>query len=225
MLNKIIKRVFDFICYRGGRLFFKLWLCPMYRIRAFGKENVPKDGPMLLLCNHQSYFDPILCQIPLTRSVYGVARDSLYYNKVLAFFLHHVNTIPIRRGRADIASMRRIMSKLKDGWGVFLFPEATRTYDGKIIDVKPGFSLLSRKTGAKVIPVVIDGAYECWPRDKKLPSLTGRIAVIYGDPIEPEDIKGLSDKEFARIITGRLRALQSKCRKKMNREPFDYSNS
>ncbi len=223
MLKKIINRFLDVVLYQGARIFFKGVMYPMYRIRSYGKENVPKKGPVLLLCNHQSFFDPIVCQLPLYRWVCGVARDSLYKG-VLGFLLPHLNTIPIRRGQADLASMRRIMDALKKGKCLFLFPEATRSYDGKIIDVKPGFSLLSRKTGAKVIPMVIDGTFECWPRQKKFPKLTGRIGIIYGEPIEPGDIKELTDKEFAQIIGGRLRELQSKCRKNMGKEPYDYND-
>ncbi len=222
MLKKIIDKIFVLILYQSARILFKGTLYPLYRIRSFGRKNVPKKGPVLLLCNHQSFLDPVICQLPLGRWTCGVARDSLYEGKVLGFLLRHLNTIPIRRGQADLASMRRIMSALKSGKCLFLFPEATRSHDGKIIDVKPGFSLLSRKTGAKVVPMVIDGTFDCWPRQKKFPSLKGRIGIIYGKPIDPEDIKGLPDKEFAEMIGGRLRDLQSEVRKNMGREPYDY---
>lgn len=220
----MFKKIFQFICYHSGKTIFRIFLYPMYRIRSYGKKNIPQNGPLLILCNHQSFLDPIICQLPCRRPFCCVARDSLYNNKIFGFFLNNIHTIPIRPEKGDIASMRRIIEKLKDGWAVCLFPEATRTEDGKIIDVKPGFSLLCRKTGAKVMPMVVDGAFEAWPRHRKLPSLTGKIGVSYGEPILPEEIKGLTDKEFAQIITGRLRKLQTECRKKMNREPFDYSN-
>jgi len=136
--------------------------------------------------------------------------------------LKKIYAIPIKRGQADLASMRRIMEVLKNGGAVCLFPEGTRTSDGRIQDVKAGFSLLSRKTGAKVVPAVVDGAFECWPRHKKIPSLIGKIGISYGEPILPEDIKGLTDDEFAQIVKGRLIELQHECRKKLKREPYDY---
>lgn len=137
--------------------------------------------------------------------------------------LKKIYAIPIRRDRADLASMRRIMEVLKAGGAVCLFPEGTRTSDGRILDIKAGFSLLSRKTGAKVVPVIVDGGFECWPRHKKIPSLIGKIAISYGEAILPEDIKGLTDDEFARVVKGRLIQLQNECRKKLKREPYDYS--
>lgn len=208
--------------YRGGKLCFKIVLYPLYRVRAYGRENFPKKGPVLLLCNHQSFFDPILCQLPIVRTIHCVARDTLYENWFLGPMLKRIHAIPIRRGQADLASMRRIMRVLKDGGVVCLFPEGTRTSDGRILNIKAGFSLLSRKTGAKVVPVIVDGGFECWPRHKKIPSLIGKIAVSYGEPILPEDIKGLTDDEFAQIIRGRLIKLQNECRKKLKREPYDY---
>jgi 1-acyl-sn-glycerol-3-phosphate acyltransferase len=103
-------------------------------------------------------------------------------------------------------------------------PEGTRTVDGRIADIKPGFGLLSRRSGAKVVPVVIDGAFECWPRHKKFPSI-GKVTVSYGELITPELVRELGDKEFARVITGRLRQMQNELRIKSGKEPFDYSQS
>ena len=209
--------------YQFGKCMCRAFFYPLYRIRAFGTQNVPKEGPILLLSNHQSFFDPILCQIPLKRDFYCVARDTLYKNKLFGAILLTVNTIPIKRGQADLSAMKTVISKIKQGWGMCLFPEATRTSNGKIADIKPGLGLISRRTGAKVVPVVIDGAFECWPRHKKFPSL-GRIGISYGEPITSEKVKELGDREFARFLTNQLREMQHECRIKLGREPFDYSD-
>ena len=209
--------------YWSGKNVCRAVFIPLFRIRTFGKENIPSAGPILLLSNHQSFLDPIFFQVPLKRNLYCVARDSLYTgNKLFGLLLSSVYTIPIRRGEADLSAMKKIISKLNHGWGVCLFPEGTRTRDGRIADIKPGFGLLSRRTGAKIIPVVIDGAFECWPRDKKFPSL-GRVVVNYGEPMSPEMVKELGDREFANFLTERMRRMQNKCRIKMGREPFDYA--
>lgn len=209
--------------YGLGKIICKAIFIPLFRIRTFGKENIPSAGPILLLSNHQSFLDPIFFQVPLKRSLYCVARESLYTgNKFFGLILSSVYTIPIRRGEADLSAMRKIISKLNQGWGVCLFPEGTRTNDGRIADIKPGFGLLSRRTGAKIIPVVIDGAFECWPRDKKYPSL-GQVIINYGEPISPEMLKELGDREFAKFLTEKMRKMQCECRIKMGREPFDYT--
>jgi len=88
--------------------------------------------------------------------------------------------------------------------------------------LKPGVALLSRKSGATVVPSVIDGAFECWPRHKKFPSL-GKITVSYGEPITSERVKELGDQAFAVLLTERLRKMQTELRTKSARQPFDYS--
>ncbi len=211
------------VWYGVGKQVCRAIFIPLFRIGTFGSVNIPSPGNILLLSNHQSFLDPIFFQVPLKRNLYCVARDSLYTgNKFFGLLLSSVYTIPIRRGQADLTAIRQIISKLNNGWGVCLFPEGTRTSDGRIADIKSGFGLLSRRTGAKIIPVVIDGAFECWPRDKKFPSL-GRITVNYGEPISTEKLKELGDKEFAKFLTEKMRRMQDKGRIKMGKEPFDYT--
>ncbi|MDD5011996.1 MAG: lysophospholipid acyltransferase family protein, partial [Phycisphaerae bacterium] len=107
------------------------------------------------------------------------------------------------------------------GYGLVLYPEATRTKDGKIAEIKPGFSLLARKANVPIIPSVIDGAYEAWPRHKKLFS-SRKVYVTYGQPIPPSKIVELGDREFAKYLTKILRDMQAELRLRVGRKPFDY---
>lgn len=217
----MIGRFFGFLWYYFVKWTTKLACYCYYRISVYGRENIPADGALLFLSNHQSYLDPILCQCTQDRTLHFVARDSLFRNKIFAAMIRNLKAMPIRRGEADMAAMRMLIGILKQGNAVCLFPEGTRTEDGKIGEVKPGLSLLSRRTGAKALPVVFDGVFESWPRDRKFPK-TGRIGVMFGEPFEADEIKRLGDEEFARVFTGRLREMQSELRAKMGREPFDY---
>ena len=154
--------------------------------------------------------------------MYYVARDSLFKYKFVGSFLKFVYAIPIRRGAADIGAMRKIIGKLKENATVCLFPEGSRTYDGKIAKVQPGFTLLTRKTGASVVPVVIDGAFECWPRSKKWPSL-GKVRVSYGEAITAEEIAEMGDKAFSVLLTNKMRQMQDELRKVGGKEAYIYS--
>lgn len=205
------------------RLFSVGILCVLYRVRSYDMKNVPKTGPTLILCNHQSFLDPMFSQSWVRRSFCFVARDSLFEGR-LGKFLNQLYTIPIRRGQADIAAMRSIIAYTKAGYAVCLYPEATRTHDGKIADIKAGFGLLVRRSKATVVPVVIDGAFECWPRTQKFPKL-GKIRVVYGEPISSEQIAGLDNETFAAMVTRRMRTMQDECRIKAGKEPFDYSTT
>ena len=206
---------------------FARWVCKVFcklffRIRVYDEENVPKKGALVLVGNHQSYLDPVFCGIPLKRPLYFLARDTLFNNRFFGWLISSVNTIPVKRGTADLSAMKKVIGKLKEGSGVCLFPEAARTRDGKITPFKPGFGLLCKRGEAAVVPVLIDGAFECWPRHKKIFSPGGRIVVCYGKTITAEQVKSMSDKELAKNLTDTLRRMQTKSRVKQGKEPYNY---
>jgi cytidylate kinase len=207
--------------FRIARWFCKIFCMAFFRIRPAGLENVPDQGPLVLICNHQSFLDPVLCGIFVKRPLYFLARDSLFWG-FFGRLIASVNTIPVKRGVADLSAMKTIISKLKEGSGVCLFPEATRTDDGRITPFKPGFGLLCRRGGATVVPVVIDGAFECWPRHKKLFSPGGRIVICYGKCIPAEQVRRMGDRKLAEVLTDTLRQMQNDCRVKQGKEPYSY---
>lgn len=205
--------IVKWICRTFGILFF--------RFRAYGSHNVPDDGAFILASNHQSYLDPIFCGLALKRRLHFVARDSLFRNKLFASLIYSLNAIPVKPGKPDVSSMKRIIATLKEGRGVCLFPEATRTSDGKIRPFKPGFGLLCRRAEAVVVPVLLNGAFECWPRHKKIFS-PGQISVCYGKAITPEQVKEMDNRELAKVVTGRLHRMQNDFRAKRNQKPVRY---
>lgn len=192
-----------------------------FRVRTYGREHIPKKGPFVMISNHQSYLDPMLCGGPIKRQVSFLARDSLFTHWLFGRMISSVGTVPVKRGEADISAMRKIFSKLKAGGGICLFPEGTRSTDGKITAFKPGFGLLCRRGNAAVVPVVIDGAYECWPRHKKLFS-HGPIWVSYGKVIPAEVAKKMGDEKLAEVLTDTLRRMQNESRIKHGLKPYDY---
>ncbi len=153
--------------------------------------------------------------------MYFLARNTLFVG-FWGRILSSVNAIPVRRGEADLTAIKTVIKKLREGNGVCLFPEATRTKDGKISQFKPGFGLLCRRGNAAVVPVVIDGAFECWPRHKKIFSPGGKINVCYGEAILADKVKKMDDRELADIITKTLREMQNDCRIKHGKKPYDY---
>ncbi|MHC4655144.1 MAG: lysophospholipid acyltransferase family protein [Planctomycetota bacterium] len=205
---------------------FARWCCKVFcnlffRIHVCGKENVPEKGAVMLVGNHQSYLDPVFCGIYLKRPLYFLARDSLWKNRFFGRLISSVNTIPVKQDKGDLSAMRKVISKLKEGWGVCLFPEGTRTSDGKITPFKPGFGLLCRRGGATVVPVVIDGAFECWPRHKKIFS-PGSIEVCYGKAIPAGEVANMDDRELAELVTDTLRRMQTESRIKQGKESYNY---
>lgn len=198
-------------------------LCSLVlRIRVYGRENVPRKGSFLLISNHQSFLDPVFCATTIRRRLCFLARDSLFSSRIFGTLIASVNAIPVRRGHADLTAMKNIIGRLKEGGAVLLFPEATRTDDGKISAFKPGFGLLCRRGKAAVVPVVIDGAFECWPRHKKIFTPGKRIELHYGKCITAEEVKKMTDRELAENLTNTLRQMQTQCRTNQGKEAFDY---
>ncbi len=231
--NEVVERLLDYVdkklnkqpkmrWFRLARWFCWLFCRIFFRLRVYDIENVPRQGAFVLVSNHQSFLDPLFCGVCLERCLYFLARDSLFTNWFFGRLISSVNTIPVRRGEADFTAVKKVIGKLKEGNGVCLFPEATRTKDGKIADFKPGFGLLCRRGDAAIIPVVIEGAFECWPRHKKIFKPGAEIIVCYGKCITAEQVKGMSERDLAEGLTGTLRRMQNDCRIKCGKEPFDY---
>jgi 1-acyl-sn-glycerol-3-phosphate acyltransferase len=153
--------------------------------------------------------------------LYFLARDSLWKNRFFGRLISSVNTIAVKQDKADLSAMRKVIGKLKEGRGVCVFPEGTRTIDGRISPFKPGFGLLCRRGEAAVVPVLIDGAFECWPRHKKIFS-PGRIDVCYGKAIPAGEVANMSDRELAELLTDTLRRMQKESRIKHGKEPYNY---
>ena len=103
-----------YIWHEGGRLLLVGILYLMYRIKVYGKENLPTDGPVVVLSNHQSFLDPLICQNWRWRPFYYVTRDTLFkgfWGRIIDGFY----TIPINQERPGSESMRAILNVLKRG--------------------------------------------------------------------------------------------------------------
>jgi 1-acyl-sn-glycerol-3-phosphate acyltransferase len=204
-----------------ARLSCRIFCAIVFRYRSYGRENVPTTGPVILASNHQSFLDPVYCGVAMKRHLVYVARDTLFRWRLFGFLIHSVNAIPVSRDKADIAAMRAIIARLQGGAAVCLYPEGTRTHDGRIIPVKAGFGLLCRRAKAVVVPVLIDGAFETWPRHKWLFE-PGAIRVHFGKPLSPAQIETMTNEELASHLTRTLRQMQNASRLQQGKQPYAY---
>ena len=199
----------------------QLFCLSFFRVRSYGRDHIPKKGAFVLICNHQSYLDPILCGITSPRRLGFLARASLFTHWFFGRLISSVGTIPVKLGESDLTAMRKVIDKLKKGEAICLFPEGTRSLDGRIERFKPGFGLLCRRGRAAIVPAVVDGAFECWPRHKKLFS-RGPIWVSFGKVISAEQAKKMGDEKLANVLTDTLRQMQNKLRIQHGKEPYVY---
>ena len=174
----------------GSRVFFDL--------KVKGLEHVPKTGGVLIVSNHQSYLDPVVLAVRLSRPFAYLADAKLFKFAPFAWLIRSLNAFPVKQGKGDVGAMKEVIRLLNEGWALNVFPEGTRTETGELEPVQPGVALMIRRTNVPVVPAVIHGAYRAWPRFNLLPR-PGTVRVLYGPAI---DTTGLSGRE----IVGKLQA-------------------
>lgn len=190
--------------YRFMRFMSQGALVLYFRGRVFGRENVPQTGGVLLACSHQSFFDPVSVTCALHREGNYMARDSLFQNSLFKRLIESLNAFPVKRGAADVGAVKEIMRRLKAGRLVIVFPEATRTRDGSIGKINANSMAVAKKTGAAIVPAVIDGAFEAWPRTSHLPR-PRTTYVSYAEAITIEQVRDWPIERIARVVTHRLK--------------------
>jgi len=154
------------------------------KFRVFGLENIPETGGVLLAANHQSYMDPVLVAMVLPREMHFMARRSLFRNPVFRAIIVSYNAFAIERDTADVKGVKEAIARLEAGNILLVFPEGTRTENGTIGRMKPGIGMLAERAAVPIVPVLIDGAYEVWPKGSRIPRF-GRITMIFGKPLPP----------------------------------------
>lgn len=173
-------------------IFFRLWA----PLSVEGIEKL-REGPGLLIANHQSYLDPLILAVRLSRPVSYVARDSLFRIPLVGWILRRTYVTPISRTATRAATIRASLQRLEEGFLVGVFPEGTRSSD-EIQPFRPGVGAILKRADVPVYPVGIAGANRAMPRGSLLVR-PRRIKVVFGDPIPPEDLKRLSGERSGLI--------------------------
>ena len=147
-----------------------------------GLENIPQNGPFLLIANHQSYLDPILIQAMVPRPMYTMAKSTEFSSPLVGGLLKRLKSFPVRRFEIDPQAVRIVLRHLEAGRGVGIYIEGERSWDGRLKPPRLGTLRLILKAGVPVIPCGISGAYDVWPRwHRRIRRGTVRIRV--GEPL------------------------------------------
>jgi 1-acyl-sn-glycerol-3-phosphate acyltransferase len=165
--------------YFMGWSFFRLLFAGYLRWRVYHPERVPEQGPVILAANHASFLDPPLVGSGIKRPVNFLARESLFRFPVAGAVLRACNAVPVDRDGGGAAGLRTILDRLRAGGGIVLFPEGTRTRDGRLQPARSGVGLVVIKSTAPVVPVRVFGTFEAYGRHRRFPR-PGRVAVKYG---------------------------------------------
>ena len=180
-----------------------VWFRLCYGFRAVGVTQVPRreTGPLLILANHQSFFDPIIVGLGVWRRPFHAMARSTLFTGPLGWLIRSLNAIPVElESKGDMSAMRACLAALEQGHALMLFPEGTRTPDGVTHDFDRGLMLMIKRAKPLVLPVAIEGAFHAWPRSRKAPRLTSRIMVKYGEPIPAETLLAMKTDDALRHL-------------------------
>jgi 1-acyl-sn-glycerol-3-phosphate acyltransferase len=176
------------LSYRIGWNLFRAVYATYFRWRVFNPERVPLTGGVILASNHASFLDPPLVGAGLKRDINYLARESLFRFPGVGALLRSWNSVPVDRDGGGAAGLREILNRLLAGGGIILFPEGTRTKDGKLQPARSGIGLTVIKSSVPVVPVRTFGTFEALGRNHKFPRPV-RIAVKYGEPMGFEKLR------------------------------------
>ncbi|WP_449420910.1 lysophospholipid acyltransferase family protein [Phormidium nigroviride] len=170
-----------------------------FRGRIYGAENVPQQGPLVVVSNHASDFDPPILSSCMKRPVAFMAKEELFEIPILRKAILLYGAYPVKRGMADRSAIRSALSYLEQGWATGVFLQGTRTADGRITEPKLGAALIAAKAKAPLLPVSLWGTSEISRKGSPVPRsvpLTVRIGTVIDAP-------GSSDREELEAITQR----------------------
>ena len=157
--------------------------------------------------------------VPLKRPVCFLARDTLFKNPILGSFLRNVYVMPIDRSAASSEIMKKAILKMQEGHLVGIFPEGTRSEDGQLQRIKPGFIAIAKRSKLPIYPVAVAGTLNAMPRNSFF-IRPKKIRVVFGDPITPEQIEELGKKEnkqeFIKHVEERIDNCLQKAEKMIN---------
>lgn len=157
--------------------FFKIF----YRTKVYGRENIPKDRPVIIAANHVSYFDPLIVGIAMGTHVAYMAKEELFHVPVLCNILNALAAFAVNREKLEISTIKTAKAALSTGWKLAMFPEGTRVKHGKIGDIRKGFAYLAKAANSEILPLAITGS----------DTFCGKLIVKIGKPFpvseNPED--------------------------------------
>lgn len=202
------------VAYRIVKALLHLAAVVAYGLRVSGQRYVPMEGGLLVVSNHQSHFDPPLVGVAAPRMLSFLARHTLFvswFGRLIAY----MGAFPIDREGSGLSGVKETLLRLKGGEAVLMFPEGTRTPDGEVGPIRPGFITLAVRSKAAILPAAIEGAFDAWPRQQMLPGC-GTIHIRFGPPITPEEVARLSEEELAAEVDRRIRT----CHTALRRHPI-----
>jgi 1-acyl-sn-glycerol-3-phosphate acyltransferase len=186
-------------------------LLAVFRPWVVGLENVPKHGPVILASNHLSFIDSIFLPLVVDRPVVFLAKSEYFTGKGLKgwatrLFFQAANQLPIDRsgGKASEASLNTGLRVLREGSILGIYPEGTRSPDGRLYRGRTGVARMVLEAGVPVVPVAMIGTAEVMPIGTRLPKVR-RVGIVFGEALDFSRFEGMEGDRFVlRSVTDEL---------------------
>jgi len=160
------------------RFFLNIFYVIFFRFKVVGSENIPKTGAAIIASNHVSLLDPPTLGVACGRPIHFMAKSELFTNPLFSFLIRKLGAFPVRRGMGDYAAVKKALAILNGGEVLGIFPEGTRSKDGRLGKAGPGVMVLAGRAAAVVVPTAIIGTGKISWRNP-FPQIT----VAFGRPL------------------------------------------
>lgn len=186
--------------YYIGRIIIRMLLLLLTRLRVKGRENIPNQGPLLIVANHMNLTDPVLLGVNLNRKLVFMAKEELFRSRFSRYLMSSLGAFPVRRGQLDRKAMRLAHQLLEQGQALVTFPEGMRSRTAQLQPAFSGSTLIALRSGAPILPVGITGTEKLrgvawlWHRP--------RLTVNIGHPFHLPSVNGkFSKTELTKLTT------------------------
>ena len=177
----------------------------LWQVRWRGTENIPAQGGLIIVANHQTYIDPFWVGAPVDRPVRFLAWDEAFGWPVVGKAMRWLGAWPLQVEKSDPTAIKRSLRWLRDGGAVVMFPEGGRgNPDGSLGRFKPGAVRMALESEVPILPVTIRGGERVWPNTMSVPRVGGHVEVIYHPLIKVEQLENEDVRECARRESARL---------------------
>jgi 1-acyl-sn-glycerol-3-phosphate acyltransferase len=188
----------------------------MFDLKVYGAHRVPAEGGVLILSNHQSYLDPVLLGVRLQRPLSYLAKSELFKNWAFSWLIRSLGAFPVKQGAGDVGAMKETIARLHEGRALNIFPEGSRTHTGELLPIEKGVGLVIRKAKVPVVPAVIHGSFQAWPKGHTL-FRPFPIRILYGHPL---DLSSMDRDEIIQTIGRAFETMFAELRE--GRVPLDH---
>ena len=162
---------------------YEMW----FRGEVAGTDNLPTEGPFLIASNHASHLDPPIVGCQVARQMRFFARKTLWNSRLSSWWLDQAETIPVERDSGDIGAIKRVLEALRENRAVVLFPEGTRSPNGRLQPAKAGVGFMACKTGVPVVPCRVYGSFAAFGKGHLVPRFGSPVSVVFGPPMPARD--------------------------------------